>query len=260
MNYCCLPSVCRAPHIGHLNRFAFLTAMLLVSGLAPLVAAPPTALPEKESETNPVEHKAAKSGENVSAEVALAMLKEGNKRFLSGKSEHPHEDPDWRSKLKSGQKPFATILGCSDSRVTPELIFDEGLGDLFVIRVAGNIVDDDVLASIEYAVANLDTHLVVVLGHEKCGAVTAAMQHLSSGGPRELTSLVQHIHDEIREHHDGEPDVGPSTDIDTAVHKNTRCSQRALKLSPELKRVSETHAVKIVGAIYDLDGRVRWLD
>jgi len=258
MNFCSRLSNFRV------NRLAFLTAVLC--GLAPLATAQTVALKAKQTQTNATEphesepNAAATQPDNVSAEVALAMLKEGNQRFLAGKSEHPHEDPDWRSKLESGQRPFATILGCSDSRVTPELIFDEGLGDLFVIRVAGNIVDDDVLASIEYAVAHLDTHLVVVLGHEKCGAVTAAMQHLSSDEPRELTSLVEHIHDEICEHHDGEPDVGPSTDIDTAVHKNTRCSQRALKLSPELKRVAEKHSVKIVGAIYDFDGRVRWLD
>lgn len=236
------------------DRLALFTLVLFVGsivGVAHLEAAPPAA---------PVITNTVAEEETPSAEAALAKLKAGNQRFLAGKSKHIHEDPEWRSKLESGQHPFATILGCSDSRVAPELIFDEGLGDLFVIRVAGNIVDDDVLASVEYAVENLDTHLVVVLGHEKCGAVTAAMKRLSSDEPRELLALVERIHDQVCEHHDGEPDVDESTDIETAVIKNTRCSQRALKTSPELQRVAMKHPVKIIAAIYDLDGRVIWLD
>ena len=204
--------------------------------------------------------KVADSFENISADQALELLKAGNQRFLAGESKHPHEDPDWRRQLYSGQHPFATILGCSDSRVIPELIFDEGLGDLFVIRVAGNIVDDDVLASIEYSVNYLDTHLVVVLGHERCGAVTAAMQHLSGDGPRELINLIEHLHDEVCQHHEGEPDVDATTDISTAIYKNVRCSQRALVNSPEMKKIAEKHPIRVIGAIYALDGSVTWLD
>ena len=209
--------------------------------------------------------------QKISADQALEILKAGNKRFVAGKPRHPHETPKWRHRLTTGQKPIATILGCSDSRVTPELIFDEGLGDLFVIRVAGNIVDEDVTASIEYAVEHLDTHLVVVLGHENCGAVTAALESDPANTvdnakphhhePRELQSLVSRLHDHLFEHCEGEPDVESDTNISTAVCKNVMCSCRHLHACGDLEGCMERHQVKLVGAIYDLDtGKVRWLD
>ena len=108
------------------------------------------------------------------ADQALKRLLAGNARFAAGRPEHPDQDPDRRQALLAGQDPFAIILGCSDSRIPPEVIFDQGLGNLFVIRVAGNIVDDAVIASIEYAVTHLNTPLTVVLGHSTCGAITAA--------------------------------------------------------------------------------------
>ena len=197
----------------------------------------------------------------IDADRALEILKQGNKRFAEGKPRHPHEAPGYRGRLVKGQKPIATILGCSDSRVSPELIFDEGLGDLFVIRVAGNIVDDDVTASIEYAVEHLDTHLVVVLGHEHCGAVTAAMGMHSAKEPKELGSLVKRIHDTIVEHHDGEPDVDENSGISEAVCKNVVCGARQLCECPDLCKCMRNHKVKVVGAIYDLEsGRVKWLE
>lgn len=205
--------------------------------------------------------KNADQGQPISAEQALEILKAGNERFIKGTPKHPHEGKRWREKLAAGQHPIATVLGCSDSRVTPELIFDEGLGDLFVIRVAGNIVDEDVTASIEYAVEHLDTHLIVVLGHENCGAVTAALKHVDDDEPRELESLVQRLHDTICTHHDGEPDVDENTDIATAVCKNVLCAERQLKSCDDLCECMKRHKVKVVGAIYDLDtGRVRWLE
>jgi carbonic anhydrase len=201
------------------------------------------------------------TGQPITADAALQMLKEGNERFVSGKSKHPHEGKDWRKHLIAGQKPFATILGCSDSRVIPELIFDEGFGGLFVIRVAGNIVDDDVKGSIEYAVEHLDSHLVVVLGHENCGAVTAALAKLDENEPRELSSLVHHLHDTICEHHEGEPDVDEKSSIATAVRKNVLSAVRQLNECPDLNRCMKKHKVKVVGAIYDLDtSRVDWLN
>jgi carbonic anhydrase len=114
--------------------------------------------------------------ENV-AEVtpaqALDRLREGNRRFATAHAAHPHAGVAWARQLASGQHPFAVVLTCSDSRVAPELLFDQGLGDLFVVRVAGNVVDPDVIGSIEYAVDHLHTQLVIVMGHENCGAVTA---------------------------------------------------------------------------------------
>ena len=195
-----------------------------------------------------------------SANEALEMLKAGNKRFVSGRVKHPHESRRYRRGLVTGQHPFATVLGCSDSRVIPELIFDEGIGDLFVIRVAGNIVDEDVEASIEYAVDHLETHLIVVLGHENCGAVTAALKK-HDAGPRELGKLIQRIHDNVCEHHQGEPDVTEGTDVSTAVCKNVMCSTRQLQSCSDLCDCMKKHQVRVIGAIYDLKtGKVRWLD
>jgi carbonic anhydrase len=114
----------------------------------------------------------------VNASDALRRLKEGNRRFMDGVSRHTHESASWRSLLIETQKPFATILGCSDSRVPPELIFDVGFGDLFTIRVAGNIIAEDVIGTLQYGVAHLHTPLVVVLGHEGCGAVGATMEEM----------------------------------------------------------------------------------
>ncbi len=107
----------------------------------------------------------------------LKRLMEGNKRYVSSHLEHPDQSTERRFELKHGQHPFAIILGCSDSRVPPEVIFDQGLGDLFVIRVAGNVLDQTIVASIEYAVLHLDVSLIMVMGHSQCGAVQAACGH-----------------------------------------------------------------------------------
>lgn len=197
----------------------------------------------------------------IDADQALKILKRGNERFVSGQIKHPHEDESWRHQLVRGQRPIATVLGCSDSRVSPELIFDEGLGDLFVIRVAGNVVDEDVEASIEYAVEHLDTHLIIVLGHENCGAVTAALHHGESKEPAELNKLIRRIHDNVCEHHDGEPDVSEDSTVSLAVEKNVLCGTRQLKECHDLFECIKHHDVKVVGAIYDLEsGRVRWIE
>jgi len=111
----------------------------------------------------------------VSPKEAHDRLAQGNARYVAGKAKHPRQDAATRKHLTSGQQPFATVLSCSDSRVPPELVFDQGIGDLFVVRVAGNIGGEDDLGSIEYAVEHLHTSLIVVMGHEKCGAVTAAL-------------------------------------------------------------------------------------
>lgn len=108
--------------------------------------------------------------------AAWRALREGNRRFVLGEREHPHQDADRRADLAEGQKPFALVFGCSDSRVAAEIIFDRGLGDLFVVRTAGHVVDSGVLGSIEFGVEVLQIPLVVVLGHDSCGAVTAALQ------------------------------------------------------------------------------------
>jgi carbonic anhydrase len=129
--------------------------------------------------------------DNLSAANALQLLKDGNTRYMEDHMEHPHEGSQHRVELSIAQHPFAIILGCADSRVIPELIFDQGVGDLFVIRLAGNVADDAVIASIEYAIEHLGTRLVVVLGHENCGAVKAAVNHEMSAG--KINSLLYYI-------------------------------------------------------------------
>lgn len=118
----------------------------------------------------------------MTAQDALQLLKDGNARYVKGELKHPHTDPARRQELAGEQHPFAVVLSCADSRVVPELIFDQGLGDLFVIRVAGNVARDKVIGSIEYAIKFLQTKFIVVLGHEKCGAVTAALGDVEPGG------------------------------------------------------------------------------
>ena len=121
----------------------------------------------------------------VSPTEANQRLSEGNARFVAGHSQHPRQDPERRTELASTQHPFAVVLGCADSRTGPETLFDQGLGDLFVVREAGNVVDDHTLGSIEYAVEHLHSPLIVVLGHERCGAVAAARDTLASKGQAE---------------------------------------------------------------------------
>ena len=151
-------------------------------------------------------------------------------------------------------------MGCSDSRVTPELIFDQGLGDLFVIRVAGNVVDIDVAASVEYAADHLGTRLIVVMGHSHCGAVTATIDHLSDTGgePAEVVSLLYRIEPPIM----GLPrELTREERIGLAVKRNMKLAVRRLSRVPALHRSTRAGRVKIVGAIYDVrTGKVEILE
>ena len=130
---------------------------------------------------------------------ALRFLLDGNERFVTGHAEHPNQDAERREESVNVQRPFAVLFGCSDSRVAAEIIFDRGLGDLFVVRTAGHLVGDEVMASIDYAVAVLDTPLVVVLSHDSCGAVGAALEAHESGvtPPGNLRHIVERITPEI---------------------------------------------------------------
>jgi carbonic anhydrase len=118
---------------------------------------------------------------NTSPVTAWKALKEGNERFVAGRPQHPSQSVDHRASLAAGQKPTAVVFGCADSRVAAELIFDQGLGDMFVVRTAGQAIDSAVLGSIEFAVVVLDVPLVVVLGHDSCGAVKAALAAINDG-------------------------------------------------------------------------------
>src|SRR5215475_11039572 len=117
----------------------------------------------------------------ITPREALRLLTDGNRRFVDGRRDHPNQDADRRAAVAPGQRPFAVLFGCSDSRLAAEIIFDRGLGDLFVVRTAGHVLGPEVLGSIEYAVAVLDTPLIAVLGHDSCGAITAALDAVRNG-------------------------------------------------------------------------------
>jgi carbonic anhydrase len=190
---------------------------------------------------------------------ALQRLLDGNERFVSGNVTHMHGGPEWRSQLVPEQRPFATILGCSDSRVPPELLFDQGFGDLFVIRVAGNVIGRDEVGSIEYAVAHLETQLVLVLGHEGCGAVTAALAAEEERG-RELKGIQKLLKGIDPALKDIDPALEKEERLRKAVEENVRWSVEQISRLPEVEGVSreEVAEILVIGAVYELEtGRVR---
>ena len=180
----------------------------------------------------------------TNSQQALNQLKEGNARFVSGDLMPKDDYAALREKLSTGQHPFAVVLCCSDSRVAPEIIFDQKLGDLFVIRNAGNIVDEEVLGSIEYAVEHLETPLVVVMGHSVCGAVTATCQ--GDDLPGHILDLVKRIR----------PSINTSCCIDDNAKRHAK---RMAQLIEEDEIVHHVGA-KVVAAFYNLEsGQVEWL-
>ena len=196
---------------------------------------------------------------SVPPDEARTRLEAGNQRFVSGQPSHPHSNAGWRAGLIGSQHPFATILGCSDSRVPLEPLFDQGFGDLFVIRVAGNVAAVDELGSIEYAANHLGVRFVLVLGHEQCGAVTAALG--SESDRKHETSDIQTLLERIEPAVDGVPaGLEPAERVHRAVDANVRQSVRLLRQSPTLADRVKQGEIAIVGAVYELDtGKVRWL-
>jgi len=193
------------------------------------------------------------------ANAALEQLMDGNRRFAAGTPQHGHESAARRADLVASQHPVATILGCSDSRVPVELLFDQGFGDLFVVRVAGNVVGTDDLGSIEYAVHHLHTPLVLVLGHETCGAVTSAL--LSEADRLHEAKAIQELLNQIQPAlKDLDPALGQAQRVHQGVEANVRQSVRQLQATAELMQPHEGAAPMIVGAVYELDtGKVRLL-
>jgi carbonic anhydrase len=186
----------------------------------------------------------------MDADEALKRLMEGNKRYAEGHAKGPNRAAARRSELAGGQNPIAVVVSCSDSRVPPELLFDQGFGDIFAIRVAGNIVDANALGSIEYAVDHLGTKLIVVLGHERCGAVTAALQ----GGvaPGNIKSIVDGIAPAIEK---GKARFsGHGVLLDSCILANVKMvAEKIRKTPPILSEKVEDGMLKVVGAYYDLD-------
>ena len=201
----------------------------------------------------------------TSAHVALERLRAGNARFVASQQtnqQHP-TDRD-RAELAFRQQPFAVILGCSDSRVPVELIFDQGLGDLFVIRVAGNVIGPAIIGSVEFAAAQLETRLVVVMGHSQCGAVAATLDELQKNSD-DLSPSLQSTVDRIRPSVEGllESNIH-SRDVllDKAVKANVRASAQQLRVGSEiLEERMDTGGLRVVGARYSLlTGLVEFFD
>ena len=180
---------------------------------------------------------------NLPASAALQKLKEGNLRYLGATTNAGDVSRELREQtVTKGQRPYAVIVSCADSRVIPEAIFSAGLGELFVVRIAGNVIDDHALGSIEYAVEHLGTQLVVVMGHTHCGAVTAAL-HSNSGYVKSITDEIKHA-------------IGRETNTDKASALNALHSADKIKKSLPLPG-----SVTVCGALYHTDtGRVDFLD
>jgi carbonic anhydrase len=201
----------------------------------------------------------------LTAVEALSRLQEGNRRFVANQTNPDSLDHARRAALVAGQEPFAIILGCSDSRVPAELVFDQGFGDLFVIRVAGNIVAPSQVGSVEFAAARFGTRLVVVLGHSGCGAITATLEEITgraTSQSRNLRSIVNRVRPSVEtllgsRHHDDEEAL-----IRDAVRANVRVSVNHLRHGSELlEQLSLNDGLMVVGAEYSLEtGVVTFLD
>jgi carbonic anhydrase len=199
-------------------------------------------------------HASAAKPSGPTAEQAWQRLMEGNARFVAGNATHPGQTSQRRTELTNGQAPFAIVLTCADSRVAPELFFDQGLGDLFVIRNAGNLLDDHVIGSMEYAVEHLHVPLIVVVGHEKCGAVSAAV----AGGeaPGHIRSVVEAIEPAV-EKAKGQP--GDRVDNTVRAHA-LRGAEILNRVGPILNEAIHDGKLMVIAARYDLGtGRIEAL-
>jgi carbonic anhydrase len=194
---------------------------------------------------------AAEPATNITTDEALARLKAGNERFVTGQVVHPNAGAERRAEVAKGQKPYAIVVGCSDSRVGPEVVFDQGLGDLFVVRTAGNVVDDVALGSIEYAAEHFGVPVILVLGHTRCGAVSAAVAGGEAHG--HVGSVVEKIKPAVEETKGKEGDA-----VDNAVRANVRNVVNQLRSAgPILSGLVKAGKLRVVGGCYDLDtGRV----
>lgn len=224
-----------------LLRAALAGGAVATGGLA-LGSAPATAAP-----------RVARTGARPTTPTqALRELASGNRRWRTYRQQHPHESPSVRQALVSGQDPFAVILGCVDSRVPPELIFDQGLGDLLTVRSAGQILDEAVLGSVAYGVLELDIPLILILGHQSCGAVSAAVHADETG--EQLPAHIQYLAEQIR------PAIDHSQHgdarIDSTISRNTGLVRRRLAAEPDLAARIATGKLAVVGARYELHSQL----
>jgi carbonic anhydrase len=206
-------------------------------------------------------------GEKPAPDQALKMLQEGNDRFFSGKSQHPNMDKDrliQAGKENQADHAYATVISCSDSRVPVETIFDAGVMDIFVIRVAGNVCDTDEVGSIEYGLAHVKTPVMVVLGHTQCGAVTAVTHAVQGKGyalERNIPPLVDNIEPAVLRAMEIYPHAQGDDIIPLAIEENVWIGIRDLFMkSPAVRDLVKNGTVKVVGAVYDVGtGKIHWL-
>ncbi|WP_017297551.1 carbonic anhydrase [Nodosilinea nodulosa] len=183
---------------------------------------------------------------SLSPEAALDRLLAGNQRFTRHDPQHPDQSEGRVLELAQGQHPFATVLSCADSRVAAEIVFDQGLGDIFDVRVAGNIATPEVVGSIEYAVELLGTPLLMILGHERCGAVTAAVEN--GPLPGEIGTFVEAILPAVKQ-----VKGMPGDEVDNAVSANVRYQVEQVMRSQLIRDRQQSGQLQVVGARYDLD-------
>jgi carbonic anhydrase len=194
--------------------------------------------------------KKAPAEEDVTPDKALQELLEGNERFVKAKRRNPNQTQSRLVEVAKGQKPFASILGCADSRVPSEIVFDQGLGDLFVCRIAGNIATTQQIGSLEFGSLVLGTKVIMVMGHERCGAVDAAIK--GAQVPGQIGSLLEAIKPSVESSKEKEGDK-----LENACKANILAQVDKLKSSPVLSELIKAEKLKIVGGYYDLDtGRI----
>jgi carbonic anhydrase len=213
------------------------------------IAEPPAATPATASS----EAAAPTPGE------ALERLMAGNRRYIAGPTEPPPNTSARREQLRAAQHPFAIIVGCSDSRVAPELVFDQWLGDLFVARVAGNITGPDVTGSVAYAVHHLHAPLVVVLGHQNCGAVKAALMSPAelAKEPSDIQALVREVQPSLK---NLSAELDGAAKLQAAIKANVRRTMNELEQAESIKEAMAAQKLKVIGAVYSLDtGKVELL-
>lgn len=184
----------------------------------------------------------------ITSTEAIKKLEDGNLRFSQDKSQVNNVSSKRRDELKTGQQPYAIVVSCSDSRVAPELIFNVGLGEIFGVRLAGNVVDNDAMGSIEFAASELKAPLIVVIGHEQCGAVEAAYDKVKNNA--KVTGNLKSITKKI------EPAVKKSDSVDAAIHKNAENVANEIRENKIIKKLIEENKVKVISGYYSLDGKV----
>jgi len=199
-------------------------------------------------------------GTRLTAAAALARLRAGNARFVRGEARFPTVRKEVLAALAKQQRPYATVLGCSDSRVPPELLFDAGFGELFIVRLAGNVLSAEVAGTLQYAGAHLKTPLFVVLGHEGCGAVQAALD-VKFRGARERSRIEVLLQNLLPALDGVDPMMSPDEQLAVGVEANVRWTMHQILETPEARARQAEGVMQLVGAVAEITtGRVRFLD